>query len=385
MVGVVPMVYCEATNIRGVPGPAYGKLEVAEGVTSPLVVCAISGKRYAGIRDLHTILRPLLMPGRVALVAKDGLCSYESLYRYVRWAKACFFIRIESPDEVRFSKGWRQEFGPEDFVRDDHWTETALDDFDDWDAVIYYDGDEEVLLAHAHDISDRVNDLIAHPERSKHRAPSVDQVKRTEHTTPVPDCMIPGWGIPAEEDKQGNVVIKSWIEKEKEAELRVKAADKYRREEAFRKNPELRARAEAAAAAARRWDHGAGGKGKGRKDAYDEARLMDGDDGDGDEDGGAATRRRRRGQAGAKEGGDGSGDEGGFGGGGGVSGAFDPVRGSQGGLDPGRTGQGGKGEGGNHFDPAGGEGSEREGGFNPARGQRRKGQGKGAAEETTSW
>ena len=33
------------------------------------------------------------------------------------------------------AKGWKEKFGPDDLVRDEHWTELALDDWDGWDAV----------------------------------------------------------------------------------------------------------------------------------------------------------------------------------------------------------------------------------------------------------
>jgi len=130
-------------------------LELPEDLRTPLVICGLSGKRHTGVRDFHEILRPLVLQGQVTLVPKDGLCSLEALNRYVKWAKATFFIRIEAPESVRLDKGWRVEFGPEDFIRDEHWTETALDQWDGWDAVIYNDGDEETLLAHANELAPR--------------------------------------------------------------------------------------------------------------------------------------------------------------------------------------------------------------------------------------
>ena len=35
------------------------------------------------------------------------------------------------------ANGWKSQFGPEDLVRDDHWTELALDEWDGWDAVAW--------------------------------------------------------------------------------------------------------------------------------------------------------------------------------------------------------------------------------------------------------
>ena len=55
---------------------------------------------------------------------------------------------------------------------------------------------------------------MTHPEKSKHKPIPISLVKATEHTTPVPDCMIPGWGIPAVEDERGNFVLESWTAKD---------------------------------------------------------------------------------------------------------------------------------------------------------------------------
>lgn len=136
-------------------------IELPSGLTSPLVVAGVSGKRYGGCKDFEKMLKPLLLEGRTTLCTKDGVCKPEDIERYKTWASATFFIRIEAPDAVRYAKGWRAEFGPEDFVRDDHWTETALDDYDEWDAVIYNDGDPDTLLMHAHELAGKINDLAS--------------------------------------------------------------------------------------------------------------------------------------------------------------------------------------------------------------------------------
>jgi len=179
-------------------------LELPEDLRTNLVICGLSGKRYTGVRELHEILKPLVLPGQVTMVARDGLCSLEAVNRYVKWARATFFIRVEAPDAVRYAKGWRAEFGPEDFVRDDHWTETALDDWDGWDAVVYHDGDEETLLAHANELAPRINALAKSPELSKHTPIPDALMKKTEHTSALPECMVPGWGVnPPKKNVQG--------------------------------------------------------------------------------------------------------------------------------------------------------------------------------------
>lgn len=153
-----------------------------------LVVCGLSGKRYSGVAELHDFLKPLL-PDGVVLIPRDGLCSAEALNRYVRWACACFFIRVEAPDSVREAKGWKEKFGPDDLVRDEHWTELALDDWDGWDAVVHHNGDSFALQAEAQRLAIRVSDLRRSPELSQHRAVPEAAVKQTEFTTPMPECM----------------------------------------------------------------------------------------------------------------------------------------------------------------------------------------------------
>eukprot|EP00913_Durusdinium_trenchii_P003330 g3084.t1 len=125
-----------------------------------LVVCGLSGKRYSGVAELHDFLKPLL-PDGVVLIPRDGLCSAEALNRYVRWACACFFIRVEAPDSVREAKGWKEKFGPDDLVRDEHWTELALDDWDGWDAVVHHNGDSFALQAEAQRLA--IRDLLESP------------------------------------------------------------------------------------------------------------------------------------------------------------------------------------------------------------------------------
>eukprot|EP00438_Fugacium_kawagutii_P028192 Skav200361 [mRNA] locus=scaffold2518:54691:60675:- [translate_table: standard] len=102
---------------------------------SDLVVCGLSGKRYSGVAELYELLKPLLVQG-VVLIPRDGLCSVEALDRYERWARACFFIRVEASEAVRKANGWKSQFGSDgDLVRDEHWTELALDEWTAWDAV----------------------------------------------------------------------------------------------------------------------------------------------------------------------------------------------------------------------------------------------------------
>ena len=72
---------------------------------SDLVVCGLSGKRFSGVRELQEALRPLLLP-TVTVVPKDGLCTKQSVQRYLEWGKAAFFIRVEAPQEVRVARGW---------------------------------------------------------------------------------------------------------------------------------------------------------------------------------------------------------------------------------------------------------------------------------------
>merc|ERR1719387_2129435 len=130
-----------------------------DGITSPLVVCGVSGKRRTGVRDFERMLKPLLEEGKITLVTKDGCCTPRDIERYKAWASATYFIRIEAPDEVRYAKGWRCEFGPEDFVRDDHWTETGLDEFEEFDEVIHNDGDKDTLLMAAQELAPKINKL----------------------------------------------------------------------------------------------------------------------------------------------------------------------------------------------------------------------------------
>jgi len=153
-----------------------------------LVVCGLSGKRYSGVAELYELLKPLLPEG-VVLIPRDGLCSTEALNRYVRWARAAFFIRVEASDAVREANGWKSQFGPEDLVRDDHWTELALDEWDGWDAVIQNDGDSSTLCAEAHRLAACVAELRRKPELSRHIALPEGEVKRTEFTTVMPECM----------------------------------------------------------------------------------------------------------------------------------------------------------------------------------------------------
>lgn len=134
------------------------------------------------------MLKPLL-PAGVVLIPRDGLCSLEALNRYVRWAPACFFIRIEAAPNVREANGWRNKFGPEDLVRDEHWTEVGLDDWDGWDAVVQHDGNQQTLLRTAADLAPRIAALCQTPALTKHRPVPEASVKRTEFTTPMPECM----------------------------------------------------------------------------------------------------------------------------------------------------------------------------------------------------
>eukprot|EP00435_Cladocopium_sp_Y103_P017230 s554_g4.t1 len=153
-----------------------------------LVVCGLSGKRYSGVAELYELLKPLLPEG-VVLIPRDGLCSTEALNRYVRWAQAAFFIRVEASDAVREANGWRSQFGPDDLVRDDHWTELALDEWNGWDAVIHNDGDSSTLCAEARRLAACVAELRRKPELSRHIALPEGEVKRTEFTTVMPECM----------------------------------------------------------------------------------------------------------------------------------------------------------------------------------------------------
>lgn len=227
-------------------------LELQEGLRSDLVVCGLSGKRYSGVSELHEMLKPLVIQGRVALVPKDGLCSPEALNRYVRWARAAFFIRVEADAEVRAARGWRAQFGPEDHVRDEHWTETGLDGWDGWDAVVYHDGDEDALLAKAKELAPRINALVDYPDRCKHRPIPENLVTKTEHTTPMPDCMIPGWGVnPPQKNERGEYEIRD-VGRPATGMAPPKAKQGPR--EAPPPNPLLQAAAERAAMAAQRWD-----------------------------------------------------------------------------------------------------------------------------------
>ena len=36
------------------------------------------------------------------------------------------------------ANGWKSQFAPEDLVRDDHWTELALDEWKGWDAAAWW-------------------------------------------------------------------------------------------------------------------------------------------------------------------------------------------------------------------------------------------------------
>jgi len=170
-------------------------LELPENLRSELIVCGLSGKRFTGVADLHELLKPLMLPGQVTLVPKDGLCSVEAVNRYVRWAKATFFVRVEASDEVRRANGWRAEFGPEDYVRDEHWTETALDDWDGWDARVYNNGDEDALMLQATELAARINALAKDPKLCKHQPIPSHLLRRTEHTSLMPENMVPGWGV----------------------------------------------------------------------------------------------------------------------------------------------------------------------------------------------
>lgn len=163
-------------------------LQLHASCRSNLVVCGLSGKRYSGVAEFHEMLKPLL-PAGVVLIPRDGLCSLEALHRYVRWAPACFFIRIEAAPNVREANGWRSKFGPEDLVRDEHWTEVGLDDWDGWDAVVQHDGNQQTLLRTAEDLAPRIAALCQTPALTKHRPIPETSVKRTEFTTPMPDCM----------------------------------------------------------------------------------------------------------------------------------------------------------------------------------------------------
>ncbi|CAE7775355.1 unnamed protein product [Symbiodinium sp. CCMP2456] len=163
-------------------------LQLHASCRSNLVVCGLSGKRYSGVAEFHEMLKPLL-PAGVVLIPRDGLCSLEALHRYVRWAPACFFIRIEAAPNVREANGWRNKFGPEDLVRDEHWTEVGLDDWDGWDAVVQHDGNQQTLLRTAEDLAPRIAALCQTPALTKHLPIPEASVKRTEFTTPMPDCM----------------------------------------------------------------------------------------------------------------------------------------------------------------------------------------------------
>lgn len=50
-------------------------------------------------------------------------------------------------------------------------------------------------MRHADELAGRVNALVAHPELSKHAPVADGELKKTEHTTPMPECMVPGWGV----------------------------------------------------------------------------------------------------------------------------------------------------------------------------------------------
>lgn len=230
-------------------------LELPEDLRTPLVICGISGKRHTGVRDFHELLKPLVLQGKVTVVPRDGLCSLEALNRYVKWASATFFIRIEASEEVRLAKGWRKEFGPEDFVRDYHWTETALDKWDGWDAVIYHDGDEETLLARANELAPKINALVANPSLSKHKPIPEELLPKTEHTTAIPDFMVPGWGVnPPKKNAEGQY--------EFNASPSGKPQEMQGAEQESRRAPTndaLQAATARAASASTRWEEGAEG------------------------------------------------------------------------------------------------------------------------------
>ena len=72
----------------------------------------------------------------------------------------CFQDSSSSLHKIRIqAKGWKRQFGPEDLVRDDHWTELALDQWHAWDAVVHNDGHSSTLRAEAHRLAACVAEL----------------------------------------------------------------------------------------------------------------------------------------------------------------------------------------------------------------------------------
>lgn len=57
------------------------------------------------------------------------------MLQYVSFRAHCLGS-VQGPNILAVeAKGWKKTFGPNDLVRDDHWTELALDDWDGWDVV----------------------------------------------------------------------------------------------------------------------------------------------------------------------------------------------------------------------------------------------------------
>merc|ERR1712046_322200 len=134
---------------------------------------------------------------------------------------------------------------------DEHWTETALDDWDGWDAVIHNDGDEETLLAHASELAARINALVENPGLSKHKPIPEALLKKTEHTTSLPDCMVPGWGVnPPKKNARGEYEFTG----SPTAKPQEVGAEQLSKDLHHSANPALQAATARAASASTRWE-----------------------------------------------------------------------------------------------------------------------------------